>query len=571
MLSIHSSMIFREYFLCQSLLDTVSNVSFYVSVDSIDSKRKTDDRTRQMVSRVLDHAKEIGFDQRKFTMHFQAYVDASKLRKRPPNDLAVFLTSHIKRLRREIGTIPNSIDKTYDALRGIISVNDPFGSDQVFDAMVLLGDEIASDDIAPIVQSWKEAAKSHRERQENYSSPSMRSEIFWISRDFQDTINAVSRYRFHEHFGIGEFPSTFTEVESMFATAFLEHSSMLEPESTKANTLRGEGHGEAAFDLWLVSRSRNLPNKIRDVIEIMLRRISKYQFPEGYWGGWLQLSERKRRLSNHPPNYLPDIYVTALWSLNLLKLSVSEQLRYKGVLGARWLLEKQNSDGSWSYLKQKSLKKVVFKPDLFVTLLCLEVIVRSKIENVTHTIDLGVKWIMSQQDKMGMWDDDGFPAPFMTVLVLEFLKRNKVYSLKLDSYLSMSRDFINRSVQFSLEESSNSRRLAIIAAHHGIEAFLYSALSQPSVNMKIFEKPDETIGMRKALTAFQTHLQNIGKLRRDETIPLRNSLDRLAYLRDEIVHKGIDITPTDCQPIVEDASRFTSKFSLEIFGYDIWT
>jgi hypothetical protein len=44
----------------------------------------------------------------------------------------------------------------------------------------------------------------------------------------------------------------------------------------------------------------------------------------------------------------------------------------------------------------------------------------------------------------------------------------------------------------------------------------------------------------------------------------------LAYLRDEIVHKCIDITQSTCRPLIDDAFKFIGKYSLEIFGFDIF-
>lgn len=207
---------------------------------------------------------------------------------------------------------------------------------------------------------------------------------------------------------------------------------------------------------------------------------------------------------------------------------------------------------------------------MFLSLLCVEALVRSRIGNIKHSIDLGIDWVIKQQNRFGTWNDEGFPFPFMTVLVLELLKLKDSFSSQLNQYQSISKDFLNRSVQFSLEENSNSHRLAIITAFQGIEAFLYSVLSHPNINIKIFENADETIGMTKALTRFQTYLQEKGGIKRDEVIPYRNSLDRSAYLRHQVVHKSMDITQAECRPLVNDALKFVTTYSLKILGFDIF-
>ena len=53
-------------------------------------------------------------------------------------------------------------------------------------------------------------------------------------------------------------------------------------------------------------------------------------------------------------------------------------------------------------------------------------------------------------------------------------------------------------------------------------------------------------------------------------IKYRNSLDQLAYLRDQIVHKGIDVSQKDCRALIDDVFEFESKYSNEIFKYNIF-
>ena len=216
-------------------------------------------------------------------------------------------------------------------------------------------------------------------------------------------------------------------------------------------------------------------------------------------------------------------------------------------------------------------KNLKSKPEIFTTLLSIEALIHSDIKNIKRSVNLGINWILDQQDKLGFWEENGLPFPFLTVLVLEFMKFKDFYPKKLlDPYLSISKSFLNRSVQFSLEENSNSHRLAMITAFQGIEVFLYSILKDPKLNISIFDKPDKTIGLRKALNKFQTYLQNEGYIKNNEVIKYRNSLDQLAYLRDQIVHKGINVSQKECRSLIDDAFKFASKYSDEIFKYNIF-
>lgn len=555
--------IFVEYFLSQELLHDIRNFLPLPFLHIGGKKILTDVKPEPLIKSISDKAKELKFNQSLFEKFLQMHIDGLVAGKKP-KILDNFVRSYCERLERKICNIPNTLDKARDALRALIEVEAFVDTDQVYDAMVLLHDEVTTKLIAKVVRNWKEEAKRHKERKDY---PFLESDIFWVSRDFMETMDGTSRYRFREHFGIGEFESAFAEVESMLATSLLEGSS-----GTEAITIPFWGDRRltsVAYDLWLVSRSRNLPNRIRDFVNVALRRIAVWQFPEGWWTDF-QLTEptgKDPKTGLETSRYLPNTYTTALCSLNLLKLSISEPMRQGGVLGAKWLLERQNPDGSWSR-ERISKNGITSQPDVFLSLLSLEALVRSGIGNIKHSIESGLEWVIKQQNELGMWNDEGFPFPFMTVLVLEFIKLKDSFPSKLDQYLSMSKDFLNRSVQFSLEENSNSHKLAIVTAFQGTEAFLYSVLSHPSVNIKIFEAPDETIGMRKALTLFQTYLQDIGEIKRNEVVSYRNSLDQLAYLRNQVVHKGIDITQSMCRPLIDDALKFTAEYSLRIFGYD---
>ena len=142
----------------------------------------------------------------------------------------------------------------------------------------------------------------------------------------------------------------------------------------------------------------------------------------------------------------------------------------------------------------------------------------------------GHSWIMSQQESDGTWNNY-FQFPFLTTLIIEYFREKPQPLSKLGTYLSIARDFILRSQEFVLEDNENARRLAIVIAFQGIEALLYACLSNPSVNVKIFDKPDKTIGMRDALTRLQTYLQASEAIRQGQPIEYRNELDKLAYIR----------------------------------------
>lgn len=542
--------IFMEYFQSQELLDYVLNI-----LSLLGGEKVSNGLASVLVKSINDRAKSLNLNQARLKKLLTTHINALVSGRKPTKSLENLIRSHCEQIREEISSIPNTLDKARASLSALIEVGGFTDTDQVYDAMVLLSEEISHDMVEEVINNWKrEDAKAYKENEETPLT-----HRFWVSRDFMEDIDGVSRYRFREHFNIGEFEPAFREVEVMLKTCITEACTMIE--DLDPSFWGGGELTRMAYELWLVSRSRGLTNKLRDRVDILLRAIARWQHVEGWWSGFNLDGGEKRR-------FIPDTYTTALFSLDILRLSDSESRRQQGILGAKWLLEKQKPDGSWSR-EHVSKGEIILEPDIFTSLLALESLVRSGIGNIDYSIKRGIEWIMGQQNELGMWEDKGFPFPFLTVLVLEFLKSKDYLPAKLKPYESMSKGFINRSIQLSLEDKADSYRLAIIAAFHGIEAFLYSILDDPKVNIKIFGG-NKTIGLRKALTQFQTYLQKEDKIEQSEVIPYRNSLDRLAYLRDQVVHKAIGVDQRECRHLVDEALRFAVKYSLEIFGFDIF-
>jgi len=557
---------FKEYFVTWELKFSIQNI--LASLLYVDSKKPFKNKSgKSVIDSIEKQAKLLSIDK----SHFQKLLTQT-IGTRKVKALSDFISLYQEALHKELRKIPKSLEKAYSAMEALIDrdaiVENIYAySDQIYDAMVLLNDKIPPVLVDKIVESWKEESKEHKkEGQIRFT------EIFWVSRDFMDTVDNISRYRFRECFNIGEFNSAFEEVESLFSFSLLD--GLNKANSSSAAFQGNDDIIRIAFYLWLASRSRNLINKNIALVNIALSGIASWQTAEGWWANPSVFEKvgRDPKTKMEQFKYLEDAYATSLCSLNLLKLSNSDSLWKRGKLGAEWLLDNQNPDGSWSCGKIEE-NKFNIAPDLETTLLALEAVSRSDIPDITRSIERGSKWMMQQQNDLGFWDSDSLPFPLMTILVLEFFKSKDFYQQKMSSYspyLSMAKSFLNKSTQLLLEDNINSYRLAIITAYQGIEAFLYSVLTLPNVNISIFEKPNKTIGMRVALTKLQTYLQDQGKIKRNELISYRSSLDRLTYLRDEIIHKGIDVAYSTCQPLIDDAFKFIKEHSLEFFGFDVF-
>jgi hypothetical protein len=141
----------------------------------------------------------------------------------------------------------------------------------------------------------------------------------------------------------------------------------------------------------------------------------------------------------------------------------------------------------------------------------------------------------------------------------------------LGDYLVIARDFVLRAQEVAFENNPNAWRLSIVIAFQSIEAFLYACLEHPTINVPIFEgkSRNRTIGLRRALNNIEESLQSNGQLSEDEPVPQRNQIDRLAYLRDEVVHKGAAVSREDARRLTEEADRFMNQLSSWVFGFSI--
>jgi len=471
-------------------------------------------------------------------------------------------------LNNGLASIPPSLDKARGSLAALIDVDDP-EIDQKYDAYCLLRELVPDSLISRTVSAWKKELREHLQAQSRPSTPvrvgsgdpgetgavgdsqlpGMRgplSHVFWSSGNGRDVLDAVSRYRFMEVFGIGEFPETQAEIEEMLVEAIGEW----QPSWVRRYACHHYSQA-VAEDLWHASRSQALCGRMRYFLELALQAISNSQRADGWWA------------SDRRANVTQSHYGTGLACTVLLRLSRSGQQLDSAYQGVKWLAKQQQGSGAWGIDSTRS------EPDLLTTLLAAEAVKSSGLDGFDSTISLADSWILSQQREDGTWEIDEFPFPFLTTQVLEYFDRRTAPLAKLDNFLSIARDFLLRSQEFATLDDENSRRLAVVVAFQGLEALLYACLCDRSVNIKIFVNPNETIGMRKALTSLQGHFQRLKVLSRSQNIEYRNELDRLAYLRDQVVHKAGAVSGREAKELAQAGVRFANLQAQRIFGFDL--
>ncbi len=331
------------------------------------------------------------------------------------------ITNRRKILQEQLQKIPNNPNKLMEALLAMVENEEFKRTDQILDAMVLFQKDISEDLIDKVEAYW------NREREEFQARGVHQLEllgIFWTSYDFEEHDDMVSRYRFWEKFNLNSFDSVFLEVVDQLERSLLD-----------MRDLDGAG-----YLLWLMGRSQSLINKVAGV-DVVLRACLSRQTSEGWWSYNI----------NSPTEeiYRKDLYLTAIWSLNLLKLAGSHRLLAAGRKGAEWILSCQNEDGSWSI--PKTYRSSELKADVFVTMLCLELLTRSGLKGIEDSLNRGINWIIHQQGDDGLWKSGGIPRIFLNILVYEFLDRIDTFTPKKLSPEKVYRVFLSSTIKDKIE------------------------------------------------------------------------------------------------------------------------
>lgn len=552
--------LFLEYFSARDLLHYTRNMFPLPFM----MKDKPDEKLRSsLLTSMLDRAKSLNIDHKEFDKRLAARV--RDLAKWKPEELELpgktgthpkssprksrldrylvkdrlsdLLSAHVDSLEKKLGETPRSKEKAVTGLKALIESG--VYLDEVMDALVFFGDEMSAH-VAAEVEFWK------RQRERTRDEFRFKN-IFWASPHSEFVIDGVSHYRLRERFEIGGFESAFENFEKEVSSGLFE-------------THTGGDVRLVAHDLCSISRSRELTTRIRPAIDVALQQIASKQKTDFWSEPW-----RHRNVDQDRPS----IGTTIPAALSLLKLSSSESTSKKAIDAVKWLMEQQNVDGSWSIDYPRN-GRLVNEPDLHITLLAMEAIGRSQLSGIDHSLRSARNWVLEQQNVIGLWEMDGMGPASATTLVLETLKYLDLSRPHADDvYLVASAGFVKRSILLPLEDSSTSYRLAVLSAHLGIESLLYSVLQEKNIT-SIWDRQDknQTIGMRSALTAVQGWLQQTKRLKPNEIIHHRNSLERLAHLRDEVVHKAAEITVRECRKLIDECSQFATEYSLEIYGYD---
>jgi hypothetical protein len=460
-----------------------------------------------------------------------------------PDPFLIFLRKHVDSLYEELRAIPPSFEKSLRAVLAIVRSGPSEYPEEVYEAYTFLKNEITPSEVQEVITLWH-TQRANFEKNLSYPKGIEPPRIFWSSSLGRFTTDGVAMYRFKSAFHIGGFESSFKEFEESIID--------LLSQAIPSNEMR-----PFAYDLCVISRSSDLCARVAPSIEHALKQVVA-QSTGSFWSEYCSTSSSVE----------PSVGTTALAALALSRLSSADWAREKASQAATWLLEKQNADGSWPIDIERN-GKLLARSDVHSTISTVEVVSRANMTGAKLSIERARNWLLTKQDPCGLWEDRAFSLPQPTVLILETLDLLANPSAPAPNvYIEAAKGYLRKAQSVAHERDKTSRRIALVTCHLGIESLLYGLIESKTMT-KIFDNKGQTIGLRAALSSMQTWMQQNRLLRANEILALSNEIQRLAYLRDEIVHKAIDVSEEDAKSSVRSAVAFASSNSKTILGFDI--
>lgn len=306
----------------------------------------------------------------------EKFIDDVVTEKKDANEnLEKFIFDQLEKIDDELKLIPRSLEKTKNALLGLVDTRD-FDLDQGYEILCIFKSEISQDYINEIEKEWNKQYKESYIKWLEREKPEIRrilkfSHRFWTSRDFMESIDDVSRYRFIKTFKLDEFSSTIEAIELDF---------------------RQEMDG---FNLWLISRIPSLCEKVRSYIETSLDSIIDSKYEEQYWSSKTYDEKQK--------SFVPSIHETVFNVFAILRYSRNPKQIEIAQSCIEWIWLNQDPEGFWEhdFLKEKTKKEA----SVFNTLIAIQVLNLVDKEKYRLAINKGEEWIIGQQDFDGFWEE----------------------------------------------------------------------------------------------------------------------------------------------------------------------
>jgi len=311
---------------------------------------------------------------------------------------------------------------------------------------------------------------------------------------------------------------------------------------------------ELLHSFWVFSRSRNIRYRLMAPAQRLVKSIGSWQEPSGAWRmptfGTQQTAQPNTRLTALCVNFL---------------LRYGQEGENSSVIAnaVKWLLHRSTSDGGWT--NERSHKG---EPDVLTTILVLDSLRRASVAPDHHRVIKGEKALLSYQHATGYWLIKGVWAEYGTALAVEYLQAKNERGVLPNGYLLSAKRLIVKSEQLCVTGEASDVQLAVIAAYHGIEHFLYGVLLLD--HLAEFHRTDgKTIGFRDAIGEFQRMIKRRNIIKDSEGLPYRTQLMQMALERDNFIHQSTYIPVSNAERHIECARKFVQRFDSILLGFPL--
>lgn len=305
---------------------------------------------------------------------------------------------------------------------------------------------------------------------------------------------------------------------------------------------------EQLLYLWLCSRDNGLKAATFAAGRRLSQQISRWQQPNGSWHDY-------RRAERSP------VDAPGLAAIMLCLTSAygdPEEVRDSIATGVGRLLSQQRSDGAWSWLVDDEA------PCWMATTVALDTI-KTAGPTDTDAAERATKWLLANQHPLGGWPAfAGLSDASSLVVVLETLETDPVSIHNLDRMLRLSREMLFKSEELYSGGQTVDLQLAVIAAHHACEMFLYGYFLTLEPQETFVASDGRTIGLSVALGTLEQRLRSEDRL--SGRLPHRQQVQQLSTARDLITHRGLTVSASDAATHLASARGFIAHHSRDLLG-----
>jgi hypothetical protein len=155
-----------------------------------------------------------------------------------------------------------------------------------------------------------------------------------------------------------------------------------------------------------------------------------------------------------------------------------------------------------------------------------------------------------------------------TALAVEYLQAKNERGVLPNGYLLSAKRLIVKSEQLCITGEASDAQLAVIAAYHGIEHFLYGVMLLD--HLAEFHRADgKTIGFQDAIGEFQRMIKRRNIIKDSDGLPYRTQLMQMALERDNFIHQSTYISVFNAERHIECARRFVQRFDSVLLGFPL--